>query len=226
MFVTTFVLFKRGLICVTVFVLVAHEVSKMNEKITIKGFIRTANHILNIYQYIVMLIPFALVPPRQSGNSWDYDRMNTLLLHHLESLWEPEMNLCHTSIYSEVNTACEYILHHHVDKIIVTRSSDHNLDLELDPLIQQAKTLNVPLTYYFYGTGERTPDPTTAQHWIRCKRTTLHPLWLPIPSWAYDLKSDHVTLGGMFRFECIADMEVVLSTLGIHYHIEKTLTVY
>lgn len=136
--------------------------------------------------------------------------MKILLLHHVEPCWEKSYKNFGTSL-SEIEVEClDWIEENNPDKVILTRFEENQCSYEeYEYLVPYVDTV------YDYAYGwDKEAIEGYEEDFVEGGN---HSDFVYIPQWIKKLKHDKVYLAGAFKYECLEDMEIALSSQCIDF---------
>lgn len=133
--------------------------------------------------------------------------MKTLIIHHLESMWEHGYKRAGYSYEELLFTFREYLEENYFSRVILTRFEDNYLEPE-HSIISEFIT-NV----YDYAYGWEDCEETNNEDF--CDGGS-HSEKVLITDWMREL-SGEVFISGAFDGECIEDLEIALTHLSVNY---------
>ena len=133
---------------------------------------------------------------------------NTLIIHHLESMWGPALKRFGTSFEEMLEKTALFLNKNTYNQVILTRFEDDTLeglhyDYGLSDFITKVES-------YSYGWEE---DSQPAEDFTDGGR---HSEKVYLPKWMRDLKNTDIC--GAFDGECLDDLETALTALNIPYN--------
>lgn len=134
--------------------------------------------------------------------------MKTIIIHHLQEMWDGGLRNLGTSFEDMLENTVEHLELNHYDKIIVTNfEAGFNLDDE-----QMALAHFYPIVYeYGYGWDKEMFEDN--EHAPKYVDGGSHSEVVVVDEWMEDLRGD-IYLCGAFDGECIEDMEIALRGAG------------
>lgn len=130
--------------------------------------------------------------------------MKTLIIHHLEPMWENGYNKFGTTCFDLCTGLTEFLEKNCFDQIILTQFEDWNPQ----PIHHETGLSDFITKYEEYSYGwER--DCFRHENEFCEGGTHSEVVWLP--DWLKGLRNHSVSLCGAFDGECIEDMEIALS---------------
>ena len=145
--------------------------------------------------------------------------MSTLLIHHLEPMWEHGYRMMHTSfedmaakVYYHIKKEKSY------DNIIMTFFE--NTELTDDHWMFNRFTPQVYDYAYGWDLGEEMDYDIEAGNTTEWTEGGNHSRHVWVPDWIHQLARNEDDIGfcGAFDGECIEDMEIALEAAGAKYH--------
>lgn len=142
--------------------------------------------------------------------------MRTLIIHHLESIWESSYIKIGGITYEElVWKFREHLESENYDRVILTRFEENTLEPEhciIEEFIDEV---------YDYAYGW--PDDETTQGDNFCEGGS-HSERVLLEEWMKNLKGE-IYISGAFNGECLEDLEIALQHLKIGYTRVSTLII-
>lgn len=136
--------------------------------------------------------------------------MKTLIIHHLEPLWERGYQMHGTSFDSLQEKFAEYLAENEFDKVILTRFEDYRMDSLYFPEFGRHVS-----EVHEYGYGW--PASCLEENPNEFVQGGSHSESVLIADWMKELKNDLVFISGAFRGECLQDLEIALDAVGAKY---------
>lgn len=134
--------------------------------------------------------------------------MKTLIIHHLESMWESSYISTGGITYEDLLFKFrDHLEEQEYDRVILTRFEDIRFEPEHDIIREFVDEL------YDYAYGWEDNEDTQGEDF--CEGGT-HSERVYIADWMRSLSGD-VYISGAFEGECIEDLEIALSHLGIEF---------
>lgn len=152
--------------------------------------------------------------------------MKTLIIHHLQPMWNSGLNNFGTSYWEMLDEVCTHLQENDYDNVIVTNfEAGFDLEDEQQPL----REFCYPTVHdYMYGwefecaeIDEQQKEDIENGKIVEDAFNTSwalggsHSQIVLIPEWMKDLKNDEVYICGAFDGECIEDLEIALGALDI-----------
>lgn len=135
--------------------------------------------------------------------------MRTLIIHHLEPMWEAGYQKAGTSFAELVQRFCAHIEDSEYDKVILTRFEDNRLQ---EPEYDSLRHLIDQVEVYGYGWTQDQVDESNAHCFCD---GGMHSDLVLLEDW---MRLDgKVFISGAFDFECIEDLEIALEHLGVDF---------
>lgn len=142
--------------------------------------------------------------------------MKTLIIHHLEPMWEQGYKKAGTSFERLVEVFYDHLERNHYDKVILTRFEDHRINEPeyeiIEPFINQVET-------YAYGweEAESVENPDRFCQGGCHSEVVLLEDWMKI--------NGQVFISGAFDGECIEDLEIALKHLEVKFNRIESLII-
>ena len=134
--------------------------------------------------------------------------MRTLVIHHVESMWDSSLMNFGTNIYEVCQRIIEQIESSNYGRIILTRFEEDVLE---DVHYETGLAEHIQVVHdYGYGWEEGMIDGEEGETWAEGGH---HSQIVYLPDWIKAL-SKNVDLCGAFDGECIEDMEIALEACG------------
>ncbi len=137
----------------------------------------------------------------------------TLLVHHLEPMWEGGYKRYGTSFIEQAEKVLEHVWASNYDRIIMTLFEDRGLG----PAHAELGLVALCPSVYTYGYGwESDMDPGEGCRFVE---GGAHSEVVLVEPWMDEmaLEGDRVHLCGAFDGECIEDMEIALRAAGVWF---------
>ena len=153
--------------------------------------------------------------------------MKTLIIHHLQPMWENGYNSFGTSFDELLEKTYNFIAENDFNQIIIT---NFEADFDLDPEQSSLKYFNYSVHDYMYG-WELDSDDFDSENlnliendciavnkWgTKYAKGGTHSEIVEISEWMLNLEGE-VYLCGAFDGECIEDMEIALAHCNIEFN--------
>lgn len=146
--------------------------------------------------------------------------MKVLILHHVEPMWAQALKRFDTSFEALQEKILDFLAENVFDKIILTRFEDWKAcpsEGYFPELLDKVSNVHE----YAYG-WER--EELEAHPDLFCEGGT-HSGAVLLADWMIPLKRADVTIAGAFDGECIEDLEIALTHLGVKFGREESLIV-
>lgn len=141
--------------------------------------------------------------------------MKVLIIHHLETMWNTAMRLNFgTSFEREAEKVREHLEENDYDKVILTRFEEPELEYEH---YETGVADYISDVYdYAYGWERDEDNGEEGRDWTEGGN---HSPIVKLEPWMHELKQRGATvdLCGAFDGECIEDMEIALTAVGIPF---------
>lgn len=137
--------------------------------------------------------------------------MNTLIIHHLQTMWEhgyKQMGTCFEDLQEKI---LDHVQRVEYDRIVMTMFDEYELSLE-HFAFQWIQPFPEVFEYGYgwdLGDGFNETDP----EWTEGGSHSMH-VW--VPEWLRQIKGK-VDLCGAFDGECIEDMEIALNAAKVPF---------
>ena len=141
--------------------------------------------------------------------------MKTIIIHHLETMWTWGLKKAGTSFEEVSHNVLLHLLDNEYDRVILTRFEDNRLE---DAHYEAGLGEFIDIVEdYAYGWEEGSIDGQLGTDWTEGGS---HSEIVLLTEWMHELKTlgSAVDLCGAFDGECIEDMEIALSSLGIDFN--------
>jgi hypothetical protein len=137
------------------------------------------------------------------------------IIHHLETMWQPAMKtIFGVDAFEFAENVAEHLRNSFYDLVILTRFETP----QLEGFHYETGLSDFIHKVYDYGYGWRKGeiDGRKGKNWVDGGH---HSEVVLLTDWLHDLaaKKVDVDLCGAFEGECIEDMEIALSALGVNY---------
>ncbi len=146
--------------------------------------------------------------------------MRVLIIHHLEKCWESGYCGFGLSFERLQEKFVEFLQENSFDRIILTRFEDWKATPE-DGYFPEFLEFISEVRDYAYGWDK---ECTKGNEERFCVGGT-HSDFVLIDDWMLKLRGCDVTISGAFDGECVEDLEIALSHLGIEYKREENLII-
>lgn len=141
--------------------------------------------------------------------------MKILVIHHLEEMWGPSLEGRGTTFEEMAFNAIEHIEREEYDRVILTRFENHELGEEhYESGI--AHLIDVVEVYSYGWCMDMVEQGCFPDNQKWCEGGQ-HSEIVLIDEWMERLKGHDVSICGAFDGECIEDLEIALSHLGIEF---------
>lgn len=140
--------------------------------------------------------------------------MNILILHHVETIWEPSLIKVGGIDFEELMYSIrDHIDNNDYDKIILTRFEGAELEPEHYLIADDVSEVQE----YAYGWERESFEDCDHIEGVDFCEGGNHSEVVLLEQWQKDLKGHNVSLAGAFDGECIEDMEIALDFLQVEY---------
>ena len=138
--------------------------------------------------------------------------MRVLIIHHLESVWSEGYKRYGTSFWKEAEKVRQHLEEIDYDIVILTRFEewelgDEHYEAGLEDHITAVHT-------YSYGWCKEMAENDPQGKYVE---GGAHSEMVQIAEWMQGLSACNVNICGAFDGECIEDLEIALTALGVEY---------
>ena len=153
--------------------------------------------------------------------------MKTLIIHHLQPIWEKGLNRYGTSFEEQMQLVCEHSENNQYNQVILTNFESWEIEPEQYPITQfcfpAIETYDYGWCFDGLDITEEQKEKIEQGKIIECDYNNKwalggqHSEVVYIPEWMENLKGE-IYICGVFDGECIEDLETALNTLEIDFN--------